>query len=178
MIWEVKEVLKVNILARKSSYYFLFSLPWVIFIKISGSWLPLWYPCCLFHSLFFWMRDTLVDSSSKRGGAEKRRGRERGCLLKYNLAWQREEGKRLVGETEKQASCVSNEDLVTLSFSFVSLLTRLTLPVVLSSLWLESYFESVYLLQSLSLLSFFSVFLSSPFLVSLSVGGNPTAASY
>lgn len=59
----------------------------------------------------------------RRGGEEKS-----GRLLKIQSGPTEEEGKRLVGETEKQASCVSNMDLVTLSLSSVSLLTRLPPP--------------------------------------------------
>lgn len=42
----------------------------------------------------------------------------------------KEEGRRLPGETEKQALCVSKTDLFTVSFSSISLLTRLPSPAV------------------------------------------------
>ena len=104
-----------------------------IVIRISSSRLPICHPCCLFYSPLLQIPTALVDWSLERGGRETGKGEEEksGGLLKIQSGPTKEEGRRLVGETGKRASCVSNTDLVTLLLSscFLSL-TRLPSPAV------------------------------------------------
>ena len=86
-----------------------------------------------------------------------------GGLLKIQSGQTEEEGMRLVGETEKQASYM---DLVTLSFSSSFSPYLSSFPCSPSSLWHESDFESVYISLSFPLLFFPSLSLILSSLVS------------
>lgn len=127
MIWQNKDVLAVNIVASGASYYILLSL------LSSHCYQDIKFPSAYLSSLLSVLLSVPLDSHcSSWLVTRKRRWREEesGGLLKIQSGPTEEEGRRLVGETEKQASRVSNPDLVTLSFSSVSLLTRLPSPAV------------------------------------------------
>ncbi len=174
MIWQNKEALAVNIVASGASYYILLSL------LSSHCYQDVKFPSAYLSSLLSVLRSFPLDSRcSSWLVTRKRRWREgeSGGLLKIQSGPTEEEGRRLVGETEKQASRVSNLDLVTLSFSSVSLLTRLPSPAVRHLSDMNLIFNLFIFLGTPSfplLFPFPFPFPLSHSLLSRPSGGNPT----